>query len=169
LRFQLVTIGYTVTTNGYKLHNWLQILALLVTGFKRPLSYRYHTGIISVTYRRTQQPRTIAPLCVLSLLPARTRPPLMLRTATPDFVNFCQLIAALISLFITPKKFHNADGHALFKGVGKMHPRRSGQPLVNLQQLRTVGRSLFYRCRKNSARLTYTERLTIWTAAASIQ
>ena len=71
--------------------HWLQVLSGL---------------ILSVTDRRTQQPRTIAPLCVLSLLPVPERPPLMLRTAALDFVNVSQLIAALISLFITPKKFH---------------------------------------------------------------
>ena len=95
LRFQLVTIGYTVTTNGYKLHNWLQILAhwlQVLNGL-----------ILTVTYRRTQQPRPhCPPLCVLSLLPVQERPPLMLRTAALDFVNVCQLIAAPIS-FLLPR------------------------------------------------------------------
>ena len=74
--------GYMVTAH------WLQVLNGL---------------ILSVTYRRTQQPRPhCPPLCsLLSAPPAR--PPLMLRTAALDFVNVCQLIAAPIS-FLLPRK-----------------------------------------------------------------
>ena len=143
-------VSYDVTSYVF---NWLQLVTLVTCnwlhfdlgGYMVTVCWlQVLSGLIlSVTDRRTQQPRPhCPPLCsLLSATPER--PPLMLRTAALDFVNVCQLIAAPISLFITPKKFHNADGRALFKDVGKIHPRRSGQPLVNLQQLRAVGRSLF--------------------------
>ena len=68
--------------------HWLQVLSGL---------------ILSVTYRRTQQPRTIAPpLCSLLSAPPE-RPPLMLRTATLDFVNVSQLIAGADLSFYYPE------------------------------------------------------------------
>ena len=80
LRFQLVTIGYTVTTNGYKLHNWLQNLAHWL--------------------------QVLNGLDLIGYIPP-----------DPAAADHCPPLCFLLSA--TPER-----------------PRRSGQPLVNLQQLR---------------------------------